>query len=881
MTDQNYKREHDLDELLDQVDYSYLNSPSYFPSQFALTFMNFIKLVNGDQVGHNKTPPMHLAMLDKLEFRRSNNLANLMFRGAAKTSVFMEYMTPFIAVMEELPILGKIDGFIYVSDSIENGVKSARKNIEFRYEQSPFLQEWLPYAHFTDNYMEFKNKNGHRLGVKMFGAKALSLDTPLFLAAGGMTTIGDCRVGERIMGADGKPTTITRKSEIFNKPMYRLTLQDGRQLKVSEDHLNQVHVKRFLSDRTFSKYTLTEQTLSTQELLKLPLFAVDPNGSKRPLIWVENAKPMEWPENQDILIDPYTVGVLIGDGSMNGKAAGNVPVVLTAHEDDWPVFEREIPYSLGKVWRDKRHPATVSRTVQGISRFVSMHGLDTHGSEKRVPAEYLYGSIAQRLALLQGLMDTDGTCTTDGKSSFCSASRGLVEDVMWLARSLGGEARWIDKGNDRAFQCSVRTTQPLFRIPRKLERQRPPRNDKMAIISIEHIADEPSQCIAVDNDERQFAAADFFRTHNTGLRGSKIFSKRPKLAILDDLISDEDATSKASMEKIFSTVYDGIGPALDPNNNLTILNGTPFHKDDLMVSAVESGGWEVNVWPVCERFPCSEGEFQSAWPDRFTYAYVKEKYEFALKNNRINSFMQELMLRITSEEGRLVQDGEINWYSRKTLLNNRQNFNFYITTDFATSAKQKADYSVISVWAYNAKGDWFWVDGICRRQTMDKTINDLFRLVQEYEPMQVGIEVSGQQGAFIKWLQGEQANRNLWFTFASSNQNGAPGIRPTADKLKRFNVVVPWFKAGKMFFPEELRSGQEMGIFMGQIRLATHEGLKGKDDFIDTISMLAELSPYKPANHQPPHGQSDTGPAGLWEKTEDSYDPSPITSYLV
>lgn len=538
MTDQNYKREHDLDELLDQVDYSYLNSPSYFPSQFALTFMNFIKLVNGDQVGHNKTPPMHLAMLDKLEFRRSNNLANLMFRGAAKTSVFMEYMTPFIAVMEELPILGKIDGFIYVSDSIENGVKSARKNIEFRYEQSPFLQEWLPYAHFTDNYMEFKNKNGHRLGVKMFGAK-------------------------------------------------------------------------------------------------------------------------------------------------------------------------------------------------------------------------------------------------------------------------------------------------------------------------------------------------------TGLRGSKIFGKRPKLAILDDLISDEDATSKASMEKIFSTVYDGIGPALDPNNNLTILNGTPFHKDDLMVSAVESGGWEVNVWPVCERFPCSEGEFQSAWPDRFTYAYVKEKYEFALKNNRINSFMQELMLRITSEEGRLVQDGEINWYSRKTLLNNRQNFNFYITTDFATSAKQKADYSVISVWAYNAKGDWFWVDGICRRQTMDKTINDLFRLVQEYEPMQVGIEVSGQQGAFIKWLQGEQANRNLWFTFASSNQNGAPGIRPTADKLKRFNVVVPWFKAGKMFFPEELRSGQEMGIFMGQIRLATHEGLKGKDDFIDTISMLAELSPYKPANHQPPHGQSDTGPTGLWEKTEDSYDPSPITSYLV
>ena len=207
MGDLNYKREHDLDELLDQVDYSYLNSPNYFPSQFALTFMNFIKLVNGDQAGHNKTPPMHLAMLDKLEFRKSNNLANLMFRGAAKTSVFMEYMTPFIAVMEELPILGKIDGFIYVSDSIENGVKSARKNIEFRYEQSPFLQEWLPHAHFTDNYMEFKNKNGHRLGVKMFGAKALSLDSILY-TEDGPTTMGQIAKGDRIYGPDGKLATV-------------------------------------------------------------------------------------------------------------------------------------------------------------------------------------------------------------------------------------------------------------------------------------------------------------------------------------------------------------------------------------------------------------------------------------------------------------------------------------------------------------------------------------------------------------------------------------------------------------------------------------------------------------------------------------------------
>lgn len=49
--------------------------------------------------------------------------------------------------------------------------KSARKNIEFRYNASEFLQEWLPEAKFTDNYIEFRNKDGHRLGIKMFGAE--------------------------------------------------------------------------------------------------------------------------------------------------------------------------------------------------------------------------------------------------------------------------------------------------------------------------------------------------------------------------------------------------------------------------------------------------------------------------------------------------------------------------------------------------------------------------------------------------------------------------------------------------------------------------------------------------------------------------------------
>lgn len=523
----------ELDVWLDDVKYAGLNSSTFLPSEFALTFMNFIKLVNGGQGESHPTPPVHLKMLDKV-IEPNEYIANLCFRGAAKTTLFMEYMTLFLATFHYLPNFGAVDGLIYISDSMDNGVKSARKNIEFRYNNSEFLQQWVPEAKFTDNYMEFRNKSGELLGIKMFGAK-------------------------------------------------------------------------------------------------------------------------------------------------------------------------------------------------------------------------------------------------------------------------------------------------------------------------------------------------------TGLRGTKIFGKRPTLAILDDLVSDDDANSRVAMMTIKDTVYKGVNHALDPTRRKIIFNGTPFNKEDILIEAVESGAWDVNVWPVCEKFPCTREEFSGAWPERFSYDYIAAQYEMAEKTGKLAGFYQELMLRISSEDERLVQDSEIRWYDRKNLLLNKGSFNFYITSDFATTAKQTGDFSVISVWAYSSNGDWFWVDGVSARQTMDVTINDLFRLVQEYKPQQVGIEVNGQQGAFIKWLQQEQINRNVWFNFASSEKSGEPGIRVIVDKLSRFNLVVPWFKAGKMYFPTEMKTTTIMGQFIQQIKLATKNGLKGKDDCIDTISMLGFLKPWKPSDSMP----ATPNEIEIYESDFPEKDSTPLSSYIV
>lgn len=364
----------------------------------------------------------------------------------------------------------------------------------------------------------------------------------------------------------------------------------------------------------------------------------------------------------------------------------------------------------------------------------------------------------------------------------------------------------------------------------------------------------------------------------TGVRGAKELGKRPQIALLDDLISDEDARSATVIAAVEDTVYKAVNFALHPKKNMIIWSGTPFNAKDPLYKAVESGAWAVNVFPVCERFPCSREEFRGSWPDRFTYEYVKEQYDTAVKLGKVDTFNQELMLRIMSDEDRLIQDHDIGWYKIDAVLRNKPRFNFYITTDFATSEKQKADFSVISVWAYNNAGDWLWVDGVVQRQTMDKNIDALFRLAQQYRPQQVGIEVTGQQAGFVSWIQGEMLNRNIYFPLASEGNDSKPGIRPNTNKLVRFNTMVPMFKARKVFFPIEKKHSAELVEAMNELELATPGGFKSKhDDFIDTISMLGSLTPWKPSEE----GVLQERAGGLWEM-EHADDPDDrMLSYIV
>ena len=359
------------------------------------------------------------------------------------------------------------------------------------------------------------------------------------------------------------------------------------------------------------------------------------------------------------------------------------------------------------------------------------------------------------------------------------------------------------------------------------------------------------------------------------IRGTVENSSRPVLAMLDDLISDEDARSETAIRNIEATIYNAIEFALHPTRKKVIWSGTPFNARDPLYKAVESGAWAVNLFPVCEQFPCSKEEFRGSWEDRFTYESVHKKYVKMKDSGKLDAFNQELMLRIMSDEDRVIETQDIQWFERQRVLDNIGNFNIYVTTDFATGEKVSNDFSAISVWAYDSNGNWYWVDGVLKKQLMDKNIDDLFRLCQVYRPMSVGIEVSGQQGGFIQWIRNEMIDRNIFFNLASDNNSNREGIRPVAKKHERFMRIVPWFKMKKIYLPLEMQNDPILKEATNELSLVTRKGFKSKhDDWIDTVSMLDSMNAFTPGVD-----------SGIVEDAEGYYpgydDSSNIGSYIV
>jgi phosphate starvation-inducible PhoH-like protein len=354
------------------------------------------------------------------------------------------------------------------------------------------------------------------------------------LTPSGFRPIGELNVGDLVIGSNGEPTPVIGVHPQGEKEIFRVSTQDGAWTLASGDHLWAVHTRE---DRRRGK---PYRVLTTQEMIGNLRAAHYRRRYELPLL----SKPACFPERA-VPMNPYALGLLLADGCLTGAAPPEFttgdPELAASLEAARPgphVQHRDsVHYSLSPV-REPGDTKILNNPVTAALRELDLLG--TRSNTKYIPDDYLYNSADVRIALLQGLLDSDGDPVTQSDRTcrirFTTTSILLRDDVVTLVQSLGGvvySRRRVAKerrpggasGRDVHHRLDAHTLDirlpagiAPFRLARKMDRYeasggggRPMR----FIDGIEPAGREEAVCIQVAAADSLYVTEDFLLTHNT------------------------------------------------------------------------------------------------------------------------------------------------------------------------------------------------------------------------------------------------------------------------------------------------------------------------------------------------------------------------------
>jgi phosphate starvation-inducible PhoH-like protein len=350
------------------------------------------------------------------------------------------------------------------------------------------------------------------------------------LTPDGFRPIGGLRVGDLVIGSNGLPTPVLGVYPQGRREVFRVRAQDGASTLCCGEHLWAVATR---DDRRRGKPL---RVLKTREMLE-QLKAAHYHRFELPLI----SQPVAFPSGE-VPLDPYALGLLLGDGSLSTKTAWFTttdPELIVALEQSIDGVELR---QRGEFAYYFRHPAGGPRLKVAHPVTVALRELElagTRSATKFVPEPYLYNSTSVRLAVLQGLLDTDGGPVTQrGRTcrvQYTTTSPRLRDGVVFLVRSLGGVAYWRVRpaagrapghANGRdvhhrqdAYILDIRLPAGIepFRLTRKRELYNSSGGGRPMrfIDSIEPAGEADTLCIQVAAADSLYVTDDFLVTHNT------------------------------------------------------------------------------------------------------------------------------------------------------------------------------------------------------------------------------------------------------------------------------------------------------------------------------------------------------------------------------
>ncbi len=369
--------------------------------------------------------------------------------------------------------------------------------------------------------------------------KFLPVNTPVYTPKG-TKKIGDIKIGDKVIGSDGKPHNVIGVFPQGIKETYRITFNDGFSILSGDEHLWSVSSPNYGKNRKNERIKKS-LVLSTKQMYEggkitvkginynknkeyeIETYYKSPNGNNK---WqIPIVKPIQFERNDNLPIDPYLLGLALGDGSFNKKN-----IRFSAHKDDYD--------NLFTLLNLKENKPQGNKRIGSINVGLSLYELGiehTRSINKFIPEIYKYSSIENRLSILQGLMDTDGHCMFNGGgkflgTEFCTVSKQLCDDVVEITQTLGGIARvktciptYTYKGEKKKGKLAYRVNIKLptgmnpFRLKRKAERYVEPTKYPTGryIKNIEKVGFEESVCISVDAPDKLYVTEHCIVTHNT------------------------------------------------------------------------------------------------------------------------------------------------------------------------------------------------------------------------------------------------------------------------------------------------------------------------------------------------------------------------------
>lgn len=390
-------------------------------------------------------------------------------------------------------------------------------------------------------------------GGEAGGGKGLNINE-LLPCPSGFIRMGDVKVGDILYDQDGNYTTVTGMSGINKRPCFEIEFDDGNVIVADDEHRwltldnkDRGQLLRFSEDWRASRRQKrpsravehsqkpwVSKAVTTLNREREHTYRAPPSPSVRTTLEIyetlrvrgranhsiELAGALDGPE-VTLPIEPYLLGIWLGDGFSGGGEIGMLA-------EDWNALLGHIPrgqVSRRDCGKEGARPFEIIR-FKGLQAALRKHGLL---GNKHIPMEYLRASAEQRRELLRGLLDTDGSCDSQGKIELALSNKALADGACELICSLGIKARlsvkrlseknenWNDS-HRMSFRCSF----PAFKLARKLERQvfegHRASVGRRFIVDVRKVLTVPTKCLSVDSPSKTYLVGrSFIPTHNTAL----------------------------------------------------------------------------------------------------------------------------------------------------------------------------------------------------------------------------------------------------------------------------------------------------------------------------------------------------------------------------